>query len=79
MWQSCVEIEYYSIDHVTAFKVLHLCTSIKGGAQAHCVHLKCSNYQCNYTSTICMRAPSLLEVQRYRTLNAVMRSKYVTE
>ena len=38
--QSRVEIEYYSVasfDRVTAFKVLYLRISVKGGAQMRCV------------------------------------------
>ena len=41
MWQSRVEIKYYSIayfDCVTAFKAPYLWTSVKGGAQTCCVN-----------------------------------------
>ena len=41
MWQSHVEIKYYSVayfDCVTAFEVPYLRTSIKGGAQTRCVN-----------------------------------------
>ena len=40
MWQSRVEIEYYSVayfDRVTAFKAPYLGTSVKSGAQTCCV------------------------------------------
>ena len=40
MWQSHVEIEYYSVayfDRVTALKAPYLRTSVKGGAQTRCV------------------------------------------
>ena len=42
MWQSQVEIEHYSVvyfDRITAFKVLYRRTSIKGGADMHCVNV----------------------------------------
>ena len=38
MWQSQIEIEYYSVayfDLVIAFKALQRSTSIKGGAHTH--------------------------------------------
>ena len=41
MWQSCVEIECYSVayfDRVTTFKALYLRTSVKGGVQTCCVN-----------------------------------------
>ena len=40
MWQSRVEIEYYSVayfDGVTAFKVPFFRTSVKGGAQTRSI------------------------------------------
>ena len=40
LWQPHLEIESYSVayfDHVTAFKVSYLQTSVKGGAQMQCV------------------------------------------
>ena len=42
MWQSQVEIEHYFVvyfDRITAFEVLYRRTSIKGGADMHCVNV----------------------------------------
>ena len=45
MWQSCVEIEGYSVvyfDRITAFEALYRWTSVKGGAHMHFVVLSLS-------------------------------------
>ena len=77
MWQSCVEIEGYSVVYfncIAAFKAPYCWTSVKGGA-----------YMCFvdsldiHASTKHIWAPPLMEVQRYGALKAAMQSKYATE
>ena len=55
MWQSRVEIEYYSVayfDPVTVFKAPYLRTSVKGGAQTRCVIAACLSPTLNRSSEI---------------------------
>ena len=77
MWQSRVEIEGYSVayfDHIAAFDVPYLWTSIKGGAYKRSVDLWDV-----HASTYHVWAPPLTEVQRYGGLKAAIQSKYTTE
>ena len=77
MWQSRVEIEGYSVVYfvcIAAFKAPYHWTSIKGGA-----HTRFVDSLAIHASTKRVWAPPLMEVQRYGTLNAAMRSKYATE
>ena len=75
MWQSCVEIEGYSIayfDHITVFEALYRWTSVKGGA-----HMCFVNAWIPNESMKCIWAPPLTEVQQYAALKTAMQSKYM--
>ena len=70
MWQSCVEIEYYSVayfDRITAFKMLYLWIFVKGGSDMHYVNASIPDAS-TCTCTLCVWAS---EVQRYSALKAV--------
>ena len=77
VWQSCVEIEGYSVayfDRIAVFEALYHWTSIKGGAHTRFVDAWMSN-----ESTKRIWAPPLTEVQRYGTSKVVIALKYATE
>ena len=77
MWQSCVEIEGYSVVYfgrIAAFEVPYRWTSVKGGAHTHFV-----DSSDIHASTLHVWAPPLPEVQRYGASSTAMRSKYATE
>ena len=77
VWQSRVEIEGYFVayfDRIAAFEVLYRWTSVKGGAHTRFVDEWITN-----KSMKRVWAPPLMEVQRYGTSKAAMRSKYTTE
>ena len=77
MWQSCVEIEGYFVvyfDRIAVFEAPYRWTFAKGGA-----HTRFVDVWISHESTKRIWALPLAEVQRYSTLKATMRSKYVTE
>ena len=77
VWQSCVEIEGYSIayfDHIAAFEAPYCWTSVKGGA-----HTSFIDSLDIHATTKHVWAPPLMEDQQYGTSKAAMQSKYAAE
>ena len=77
LWQSHVEIKDYSIayfEYIPVLEALYRWTAIKSGAHTHFIDGWIAN-----ESTKWVWAPPLMEIQRYSTLNAAMRSNYTTE
>ena len=77
MWQSCVEIEGYSVayfNRIAAFEALCRWTSVKGGA-----HMRFVDSLDIHASMKHVGAPPLMEVQWYGASNTAMQSKYATE
>ena len=74
MWQSCVEIEDYSIayfDRIAAFEALYHWTSVKGGVHMHFVDSLDIHASMKHVWTL-----PLMEVQRYSTSDTAMRLQW---